>query len=70
MDDDLWDLIERRWTARTIEKKEGTTKLSEFVFHRGGEPVVDFRKSWKDGCKEAKSTVVCSMISDAQPSET
>jgi hypothetical protein len=33
LDGDLWNLIERRWTARTIQKKDGTTKLSEFVFH-------------------------------------
>lgn len=52
--DGLWDLIERRWNARTIEKADGTTKLSELVFHRGGEPVVDFRKPWKDACKKAK----------------
>jgi integrase len=50
----LWDLIERRWSARTIEQKDGTTKLSEFVFHRNGEAVVDFRKPWKDACKKAK----------------
>jgi len=26
--------VERRWNARTIQKKDATTKLSEFVFHR------------------------------------
>src|SRR4051812_44929790 len=51
---DLWDLIERRWTARTIPVKDGTTKLSSFVFHRAGEPVVDFRKPWKEACSKAK----------------
>lgn len=55
LDGDLWDLIERRWDARTIEKKDGTTKLSEFVFHRSGEPIVDFRKPWKEACKKAKT---------------
>jgi integrase len=54
LDGDLWNLIERRWTARTIHKKDGTTKLSEFVFHRSGEPVVDFRKPWKEGCTKAR----------------
>lgn len=49
----LWDLIERRWNARTIQQKDGTTKLSEFVFHRNGEQVVDFRKPWKEACKKA-----------------
>jgi integrase len=51
---DLWDLIERRWNARTIEQRDGTTKLSEFVFHRNGQPVVDFRKPWKQACKKAR----------------
>jgi integrase len=51
---DLWDLFERRWTARTIQMKDGTTKLSQFVFHRAGEPVVDFRKPWKEACLKAK----------------
>jgi hypothetical protein len=52
---DLWDLIERRWTARTVEKKNGTTKVSEFVFHRGGKPVVDFRKVWNEARKDFPS---------------
>jgi hypothetical protein len=51
---DLWDLIERRWTARTIQKEDGTTKLSEFVFHRDGEQVVDFRKPWNGAIKKAR----------------
>ena len=54
LDGDLWDLIERRWAARTVNKKDGTTKLSEFVFHRGAEPIVDFRKPWKEACTKAK----------------
>ena len=51
--DDLWDLIERRWAARSFERKDGTTKLSEFVFHRNGERVVDFRKAWKEASQKA-----------------
>jgi integrase len=51
--DDLWDLIERRWAARTIQKEDGTTKLAEFVFHRDGEQVVDVRKPWKEAAKNA-----------------
>jgi integrase len=52
--DDLWNLIERRWTARKIERKDGTTKMAEAVFHRGGVPVADFRDPWADACKKAK----------------
>jgi integrase len=54
LDDELWDLIERRWNARTIELEDGTTKISEFVFHRNGEPIVDFRKAWDQGFVAAK----------------
>ena len=53
LQDDLWNLMERRWTARKVEKKDGTTKMSEFVFHRAGEPVVDFRKQWNEAFKAA-----------------
>ena len=31
-----------------------TTKVSEFVFHRHGEAVVDFRKPWEEAFKLAK----------------
>jgi integrase len=51
---ELWELIERRWNARTIGQKDGTTKISELVFHRRGEPVVDFRKPWNEAFKAAK----------------
>jgi integrase len=38
LDGDLWNLMERRWNARAVQKKDGTTKMSELVFHRSGEP--------------------------------
>jgi integrase len=53
LNDELSKLIERRWETRTIQKKDGTTKLSEFVFHRKGVPVVDFRKPWREARKKA-----------------
>lgn len=56
LDGELWNLIERRWAARTINKKDGTTKLSEFVFHRNGRQVAGFRREWKEGCKKAHLT--------------
>ena len=51
---DLWDVIERRWTARKIEKEDGTTKMADAVFHRRGVPVADFRDQWTDAFKKAK----------------
>jgi integrase len=56
LEGELWNVIERRWTDRTIEQKDGTTKISEFVFHRAGEPVVDFRKIWTEAFKKAKTS--------------
>jgi integrase len=54
LDGELWRLIERRWAARTVEQRDGTAKMCEFVFHRGGEAVVDFRKPWNEAFKETK----------------
>jgi integrase len=53
LDGELWTLIERRWTARQVQMKDGTTMLSAYVFHRKGEPVVDFKKRWAAACKAA-----------------
>lgn len=54
LEGELWDLIERRWAGRTFEQGDGTTKMSEFLFHRSGVPVVDFRKPWNMAFKAAK----------------
>jgi integrase len=54
LEGDLWDLIERRWAARIVKQRDEMTKLSEFVFHREGEPVVDFRKPWNGAFKSAQ----------------
>jgi integrase len=45
-------LIARRRARRAFEVN-GTTQLSEFVFHRGGEPIREFRKSWRTACTKA-----------------
>ncbi|MBX7135032.1 MAG: site-specific integrase [Fimbriimonadaceae bacterium] len=54
LDDELWSLIERRWAARTVEQEDKTTKISEYVFHRSGRPIVDFRKAWNTAIADAK----------------
>lgn len=55
LEGELWSLMERRWAARTIEQEDGTAKICELVFHRGGEPIVDFRKIWDAAFKSAKT---------------
>ncbi|MCY4514767.1 MAG: site-specific integrase [Candidatus Tectomicrobia bacterium] len=45
---ELSALIDRRWQAR----KDGRT-LSEWVFHRSGGPLGDFRRSWATACRQA-----------------
>jgi integrase len=48
LDDDLAALVERLWSARQYTKKDGTTGLSEFLFHEGGQPLSQsvFNKRW------------------------
>ena len=50
---ELWSLIERRWAAREYQAIDGTSALSPFVFHRDGQPLVDFRKAWATACINA-----------------
>lgn len=50
---ELWDLMERRSTARQCELPSGETALSPLVFHGGGRPVGDFRKVWAAACVAA-----------------
>lgn len=51
---DLEALIERRWKARSVDDKNGSTTLTTYVFHCGdGRPVGDTRKSWKTACSRA-----------------
>jgi len=49
---ELANIIERRKAARPFEKN-GVTRMSEFVFHRGGVSIYEFRKSWKTACTKA-----------------
>lgn len=48
----LWDLIETQWSAREYQTDSGPA-LSPFVFHEGGQPFGDFRKSWQSACVAA-----------------
>jgi integrase len=62
---ELAAIVDRRWQARKVPLRSGTSKLSEFVFHRGeGEgqhagqiaPVRDFDKAFETACEKAGIT--------------
>jgi integrase len=52
LEGELSELIARRKAARQIKVK-GTVMLSALIFHRKGEPIREFRKSWAKACKKA-----------------
>jgi integrase len=54
LDGELWDLMERRWAAREYKTRDRVTRLSDYVFHRRGKRIVDFKKAWVKACEEAK----------------
>jgi integrase len=49
---ELAQIIERRKAVRQVEEK-GTVRMVEFIFHRDGQSIGEFRKSWKSACKKA-----------------
>ncbi len=48
LDPETWALFERLWTARQFQTPRGTA-LSEYVFHRQGDPIgeANFEKLWR-----------------------
>jgi hypothetical protein len=50
----LQRIIERRKARRRVVGMDGTAQLSEYVFHRDGAPVGEFKKSWATATKAAK----------------
>jgi integrase len=59
VDGDLVEIIKRRRALRAVETPDGTA-LCEYIFHRNGESVGEFRKSWARACVAAKvGTMFC-----------
>jgi len=50
LEGELAELIERRRAGRQVKRNGRTVMLSEWIFHRDGEPILEFRKSWKTAC--------------------
>jgi integrase len=53
-----WQLIEKRWAARSYRTAEGWIATSAYVFHREGRPLnkTVFGKQWRRACKAADLT--------------
>ncbi len=49
---ELAELIEGRKAARSF-KRNGTVTFAAFIFHRDGQPILEFRKSWHTACVAA-----------------
>lgn len=49
----LLGLLKRREKARLFTDPDGTPRVSEYVFHRGGRPIGDTRKAWASALKKA-----------------
>jgi integrase len=51
---ELAEIIERRQAAR-VKEPDGTTRISsnDYIFHRGGERITEFRKAWASAAKKA-----------------
>jgi integrase len=50
LEGELREIIERRRAAAVLQGPEGTACFAEYVFHRDGAPVGDFRKAWAAAC--------------------
>lgn len=53
LEGDLQDIIERRREAAVIQEEGKESRFAEFVFHRYGERITDFRWAWITACKAA-----------------
>jgi integrase len=50
---ELAELMKRRKAARKVEIKDCPVTMSALIFHREGEPIREFRKSWASACRKA-----------------
>jgi hypothetical protein len=67
---ELAEVISRRREAREYQTPTGETVLSVYVFHRDGQQVGDFRKSWKAAAGRLALRPCCSITFAARRCET
>jgi integrase len=53
LEGELSKLMARRKVARQVKVNGNPVMLSALIFHREGEPIREFRKSWATACKKA-----------------
>src|SRR6185312_12137933 len=53
LEGELAEIIERRKQCRKVKAQDGTMRMVEFIFHRDGLQIADFRDSWNAACKMA-----------------
>jgi integrase len=62
LEDELWEIIQRRWVARKYKDENGEWHISPLVFYRvrgkgvrkTGTSIGDFHKIWKKACEDAE----------------
>jgi integrase len=56
LDEPLSEIVAQQWKAREFTRRDGSTGLSTFVFHRNGKPVdsATFGRQWRTACDKAK----------------
>jgi len=53
LEGELQDIIDRRRAAAVLQSENAPSRFAEFVFHRSGQPIGDFRKAWASACVSA-----------------
>jgi integrase len=65
IDGEITEIIKRRRAMRVVENSGGTM-LCEYIFHRDGAPIREFRKSWARAAVAAQvGTMVCPKCKNA-----